>query len=116
MKDLRQLETYADVIGAGGSIGVGRVARATPDGYTFGIGECRASCVRVRHALQCSPVMLLILCAFAVSSPFHDPVLHGWRDQQADCSCHQHLPRTVHVAPWAWRLDAAWPTNVGVHR
>ena len=25
--------------GAGGSLGVGRVARATPDGYTFGIGQ-----------------------------------------------------------------------------
>ena len=28
----------------------------------------------------------------------HDPVLHGWRDQQPDCHRHQHLPRTVHVA------------------
>src|SRR5258708_13784123 len=25
--------------GAGGTIGVGRLARATPDGYTFGIGQ-----------------------------------------------------------------------------
>ena len=28
-----------NVTGAGGSIGVGRVARAIPDGYTFGIGQ-----------------------------------------------------------------------------
>jgi hypothetical protein len=29
---------------------------------------------------------------------FHDPVLHGGRDQQPDCHRHQHLPRAVHVA------------------
>src|SRR5262249_41130987 len=28
-----------NVTGAGGTIGVGRLARATPDGYTFGIGH-----------------------------------------------------------------------------
>ena len=28
-----------NVTGAGGSIGVGRVARAIPDGYTFGVGQ-----------------------------------------------------------------------------
>ena len=28
-----------NVSGAGGSIGVGRVTRAVPDGYTFGIGQ-----------------------------------------------------------------------------
>ena len=29
---------------------------------------------------------------------FHDPVLHGWGDQQPDCRRHQHLPGTIHVA------------------
>jgi tripartite-type tricarboxylate transporter receptor subunit TctC len=28
-----------NVTGAAGSIGVGRVARATPDGYTLGLGD-----------------------------------------------------------------------------
>src|SRR5262245_35169232 len=28
-----------NVTGAGGTIGIGRLARATPDGYTFGIGQ-----------------------------------------------------------------------------
>ena len=28
-----------NVAGAGGSIGVGKLARATPDGYTLGIGQ-----------------------------------------------------------------------------
>ena len=28
-----------NVTGAGGTLGVGRLARATPDGYTFGIGQ-----------------------------------------------------------------------------
>src|SRR5438128_12027994 len=28
-----------NVSGAGGSIGMGRVARATPDGYTYGVGS-----------------------------------------------------------------------------
>ena len=28
-----------NVAGAGGSIGVGKVARSTPDGYTLGIGQ-----------------------------------------------------------------------------
>ena len=36
--------------------------------------------------------------ANSVLAIFHDPVLHGWRDQQPDCHRHQHLPRTVHVA------------------
>ena len=33
-----------------------------------------------------------------VLAVLHDPVLHGWRDQQPDCHRHQHLPRAVHVA------------------
>src|SRR5262245_27241858 len=35
---LGQTIVIENVGGAGGSIGVGRVARAAPDGYTFGIG------------------------------------------------------------------------------
>jgi tripartite-type tricarboxylate transporter receptor subunit TctC len=36
---LGQSIVIENVTGAGGSIGVGRLARATPDGYTFGIGQ-----------------------------------------------------------------------------
>lgn len=36
---LGQSIVIENVSGAGGSLGVGRVARATPDGYTFGIGQ-----------------------------------------------------------------------------
>ena len=36
---LGQSIVIENVTGAGGSLGVGRVARATPDGYTFGIGQ-----------------------------------------------------------------------------
>jgi tripartite-type tricarboxylate transporter receptor subunit TctC len=36
---LGQPITIENVTGAGGSIGVGRVARAAPDGYTLGIGQ-----------------------------------------------------------------------------
>ncbi len=35
---LGQMVVIENVAGAGGSIGVGRIARATPDGYTFGMG------------------------------------------------------------------------------
>jgi tripartite-type tricarboxylate transporter receptor subunit TctC len=35
---LGQPVVIENVAGAGGSIGVGRIARATPDGYTFGMG------------------------------------------------------------------------------
>src|SRR5687767_6585138 len=35
---LGQTIVIENVPGAGGSIGVGRIARATPDGYTFGMG------------------------------------------------------------------------------
>ena len=36
---LGQSIVIENVTGAGGSIGVGRVARSSPDGYTFGIGQ-----------------------------------------------------------------------------
>ena len=36
---LAQTVIVEDVSGAGGSIGVGRVARSAPDGYTIGIGH-----------------------------------------------------------------------------
>src|SRR5712671_3192189 len=36
---LGQAVVIENVSGAGGSIGVGRVARASPDGYTIGIGH-----------------------------------------------------------------------------
>jgi tripartite-type tricarboxylate transporter receptor subunit TctC len=35
---LGQMVVIENVAGAGGSVGVGRLARAAPDGYTFGIG------------------------------------------------------------------------------
>jgi tripartite-type tricarboxylate transporter receptor subunit TctC len=38
-KSLGQSIIIENVSGAGGSIGVGRVTRAVPDGYTFGIGQ-----------------------------------------------------------------------------
>src|SRR5579862_8458338 len=38
-RQLGQPVIVENVTGAGGSIGVGRVARATPDGYTIGIGQ-----------------------------------------------------------------------------
>ncbi len=36
---LNQTIVVENTTGAGGTIGVGRLARATPDGYTFGIGQ-----------------------------------------------------------------------------
>ena len=40
-----------NVSGAGGSIGVGRVARAVPDGYTIGIGHWSMINLRTAKAL-----------------------------------------------------------------
>ena len=37
-----------------------------PRGFLFGLGAVRHAS-GVRHALQCSPVMSLILCAFATN-------------------------------------------------
>ena len=42
---LGQSIVIENVTGAGGSIGVGRVARAIPDGYTFGIGQVREALI-----------------------------------------------------------------------
>jgi tripartite-type tricarboxylate transporter receptor subunit TctC len=36
---LGQTVVVENVTGAGGTIGIGRLARSTPDGYTFGIGQ-----------------------------------------------------------------------------
>src|SRR5262249_42962902 len=36
---LGQTIVVENITGAGGTIGVGRLARATPDGYTIGIGQ-----------------------------------------------------------------------------
>ena len=47
---LGQTVIVEDVSGAGGSIGVGRVARSAPDGYTIGIG--RDKCAAVRNERQ----------------------------------------------------------------
>jgi tripartite-type tricarboxylate transporter receptor subunit TctC len=38
-RSLGQQVIIENVVGAGGSVGVGRVVRATPDGYTIGIGH-----------------------------------------------------------------------------
>jgi tripartite-type tricarboxylate transporter receptor subunit TctC len=40
-RSLGQTVIFENVTGAGGSIGVGRVARARPDGYTIGLGAPR---------------------------------------------------------------------------
>ena len=36
---LGQTIVVENTTGAGGTIGIGRLARAAPDGYTFGIGQ-----------------------------------------------------------------------------
>jgi len=42
---LGQPVVIENITGAAGSIGVGRVARATPDGYTIGLGDWSTLCV-----------------------------------------------------------------------
>jgi tripartite-type tricarboxylate transporter receptor subunit TctC len=46
---LGQPVVIENVSGAGGSIGVGRAARAAPDGYTVSIGQLAEPCGRERR-------------------------------------------------------------------
>src|SRR5215510_8882555 len=49
---LGQPVVIENVAGAGGNIGIGRLARATPDGYTIGIGQWSTQVVNaVTYAL-----------------------------------------------------------------
>ena len=45
---LGQTIIIENVGGAGGSIGVGRVARAAPDGYTVSLSHCTPTCSTAR--------------------------------------------------------------------
>ena len=67
---LGQSVIIENITGAAGSIAVGRVARAAPDGYTIGIGHWGTHVVNgVTHALQYDLLMDLAPIALLASTP-----------------------------------------------
>jgi len=54
---LSQTVIIENVTGANGSIGVGRVARAAPDGYTLGIGHW-AMVRSIHYSMTCLVILL----------------------------------------------------------